>query len=245
MIKILVGVPTAEFARQANFYDFYNCLKRPDGTLCMFTHGQSPARNRNILIKSALENDCTHVFFLDDDLQFGPDTLTKLLAHDLDIVGGYYLMRNYPHRPILFGEALEDGRCRTLFPNDGVEPGLVEMVATGLGCCLIKTSVFKQMEEPWIRLGELEKDHWCDDIGFFRRVRALGIKMYCDLSVTVGHMGVAAMWPVYQDGKWLMAYDSGGEGRAAFPAARPSLQAEVVSDTAPGIPSGEGILASA
>jgi len=222
MSKIMVGIPTAEFARQAIFYDFYNTLIRPEGTLCMFAHGQSPARNRNLIIQTALDHECTHIFFLDDDLQFGPETLNKLMAHDKDIVSGYYLMRNYPHKPILFSEALEDGRCRNMFPTNDVEPGLVPMVATGLGCCLIKTEVFKAMEKPWIRLGELETDHWCDDIGFFRRVRSTfpDLKMWCDLSVTCGHMGVAAIWPVYQNGKWHVSYDTQGPGRVAFPAVR-------------------------
>lgn len=233
MSKIMVGIPTAEFARQAIFYDFYNTLIRPEGTLCMFAHGQSPARNRNLIIQTALDHECTHIFFLDDDLQFGPETLNKLMAHDKDIVSGYYLMRNYPHKPILFSEALEDGRCRNMFPTNDVEPGLVPMVATGLGCCLIKTEVFKAMEKPWIRLGELETDHWCDDIGFFRRVRALNqFEMWCDLSVMCGHMGVAAIWPSYKDGKWYTIYNTQGEGQVAFPA----VQGIVASESKPDIP---------
>jgi len=220
MSKVFIAIPTAEFARQAIFYDYYNMLQKPEGTICAFAHGQSPARNRNVLIEQAIKYDCSHIFFIDDDLAFPPDTLTKLLAHDLDLVAGYYLMRNYPHKPILFSTALEDGRCRTMFPNDSVKPGLVEMVATGLGCCLMKVELLKKMEAPWVRLGELETDHWCDDIGFFRRVRSTfpDLKMYCDLSITCGHMGVAAIWPVYQDGKWHVCYDTQGPGRVAFPA---------------------------
>lgn len=225
MPKIFIAVPTAEFARQAIFYDFFNMMRKPEGTIVAFSHGQSPARNRNVLIEQALIHDCSHILFIDDDLTFAPDTLTRLLAHDKDIVAGYYLMRSYPHNPILFAEALEDGRCRTMFPSDNVEPGLVRMVATGLGCALIKTDIFRKMEKPWIRLGELEKDHWSDDIGFFRRVRLElpDIEMWCDLSITCGHMAVAAIWPVYQDGKWHTSYDTQGPGRVAFPALREQL----------------------
>ena len=222
MSKVFIAVPTAEFARQAIFYDYYNLLKKPEGTICAFAHGQSPARNRNVLIEQALAHDCSHVFFLDDDLTFAPDILEKLLAHDKDIVSGYYLMRSYPHKPILFSVVLPDGRCRTAYPVDGVEPGLIPMVANGLGCCLINTQVFKDMQKPWIRLGEMEKDHWGDDIGFFHRVRqeAPHVEMFTDLSVTCGHMAVAAVWPIYQDGKWHVCYDTQGPGRLAFPAIR-------------------------
>lgn len=212
--KILIAVPTAEMARRADFYDYFNFLQKPLGTIITFAHGQSPARNRNLMIKAALDQNCSHVFFIDDDVAFEKDILMKLLAHDKDIVGGLYYMRSYPHTPICFDYADEQGRCRTHYLSDG-ETGLIEVVAMGLGACLIKTEVFKKIEEPWIRLGELEKDHWCDDIGFFRRVRAAGIKLYCDLDIKVGHMAQVTVWPSYVDGKWMTTYDTHGKGSAS------------------------------
>jgi GT2 family glycosyltransferase len=177
-----------------------------------------------MMIKQALANDCTHILFLDDDLAFKSDLLLRLLAHDKDIVSGYYLLRNYPHQPILFDFANEKGECRHMYPTDD-QIGLVEAVAFGLGACLIKTSVFKAMQEPWIRLGELEKDHWCDDIGFFRRVREHGFKMYCDLNAPVGHMASVTIWPNRTpDNKWVVVYDTNSpHGNVAFPALRPQV----------------------
>ena len=72
-MKVIIGVPTGEYARRADFYDYFNTLVKPEGTLLMLSHGQSPATNRNLVIQAALDNDCTHVFFLDDDMVFGPD----------------------------------------------------------------------------------------------------------------------------------------------------------------------------
>lgn len=219
--KILVGVPTAEMARRADFYDYYNMLERPAGTICTFAHGQSPARNRNLIIEQAIAHECTHIMFLDDDVAFAPTLLSDLMKHsDKDVVTALYLMRNYPHQPIIFDEALEDGRCKHHYPADE-KTGLIEIVACGLGACLIRIEVFKALEKPWIRLGELEKDHWCDDIGFFRRVREAGFKLYCDTSIQVGHMAQATVWPQYVDGKWHTMYDTSGKGRVAFPAIRP------------------------
>lgn len=143
--KILIAVPTAEMARRADFYDYFNAIDKPIGTVITFSHGQSPARNRNIIIDGALKHECTHILFLDDDVAVQRDVLTRLLAHDKDIVGGLYLMRSYPHTPILFDYADDQGRCRTHYLKDG-ECGLIEVVAMGLGCCLIKTDVFKNME---------------------------------------------------------------------------------------------------
>lgn len=213
--KVLIAVPTAEMARRADFYDYFNSMDKPIGTAISFAHGQSPARNRNLMIQGGLEQGCTHILFLDDDVAFEKDLLTRLLAHDKDIVSGLYLMRSYPHTPIAFDYADETGRCRTHYLSND-ESGLIEVLAVGLGCCLIKTEVFRNVEEPWIRLGELEKDHWCDDIGFFKRVREAGYKMYCDLDVRVGHMAQVTIWPMLIDGKWMTTYDTKGTGSASI-----------------------------
>jgi glycosyltransferase involved in cell wall biosynthesis len=218
--KVMIGIPTGEFARQAEFYDYRDLLEVPPQTVRSSSHGQSPARNRNLIIDHALKHECTHIFFMDDDLIIQPDTLKRLLVHDVDAVTGFYTMRNFPHQPILFDYADSEGRCLQFFPEDG-NTGLVELVGAGLGCCLIKTDVFRKLEQPWIRLGELEKDHWCDDLGFFKRMLDAGFKLYCDLSVTCGHMCTVKVWPAMLDGVWHVSYDTNGTSRVSFPMLRP------------------------
>lgn len=222
MNKVLITVPTADQARQAHFYDYFNLIRKPEGTAISFIHGQSPARNRNLAIQQAIDHECTHILFIDDDTAPPPDILEKLIAHDKDIVGGLALMRSFPHQPILFDFADSEGRCKHHFLEDG-EAGLVECVALGLGCALIKTDVFKNLEKPWVRLGELEKDHWCDDIGLYRRVRQKGYKIYCDLTVLVGHMQQVIVWPIYQNGKWYTSYDTRGTQQVLIPACKGAL----------------------
>jgi len=206
----MVAVPTQEFARRADFYDYFNQLQRPEGTLCTFAHGQSPAKNRNIMIKLALENDCTHVLFIDDDMAFPADSLMRLLAHDKDIVSGLYLLRNYPHFPVMFDEWYPDGRCRYAFLTPD-KKGLQKVVNIGLGFSLIKIDVFKKLEDPWVTLGEYEKDNWCDDIHFFNKCREAGYEMFVDTDVRCGHMLSAIITP-YQDpntGQWVTQYNTG------------------------------------
>lgn len=215
--KIFIAVPTADMARQAHFYDYFNMIDKPQGTIISFAHGQSPARNRNVMIQQALDNDCTHILFIDDDTAPPPDILHRLLFRNQDIVSGLYLMRSFPHQPIVFANTEADGRCSHYFLED-YQNGMIEVKACGLGAVLIHTRVFKALEQPWIRLGELEKDHWCDDIGFFRRVREAGFKIFCDLNVKVGHMQQVILWPVYKDGKWYTGYDTRGTSQVSIPA---------------------------
>lgn len=215
--KIFIAVPTADIARQAHFYDYFNMLEVPLGTIKAFAHGQSPARNRNVMIQQALAYNCTHILFIDDDTCPPPDIISKLLAHNKSIVTGLYLMRSFPHQPIIFEKTYANGECLHRFLQDD-EEGLIEVSSCGLGAALIKIEVFKELEQPWIRLGEVESDHWCDDIGFFKRAKDAGYRIFCDLSVKVGHMQQVTLWPVYKDGKWYTSYDTRGISQVTFPA---------------------------
>lgn len=211
--KILIAVPTADIARFPQFYMQIDQLINANLDVIVgktIASGQSPARNRNLMIEQLLENkDFTHILFLDDDISFKPDLVKNLLKHDKEFVTGFYTMRSYPHQPILFKFVDEEGRCTHYFPEDN-DRGLVEVVGCGLGAALIKREVFEAMERPWIRLGELDKDHWCDDLGFMRRMRAQGFKLYADLDVAVGHHFQGIVWPNRRDNRWICTYDSRG-----------------------------------
>lgn len=209
--RVMICVPTLEYARRADFYDYLNMIEKdiPDVEVGQsMAHGQSPARNRNTMIELTLANNFTHILFLDDDVVPRPDILKKLLAHDVDIVTGLYLMRSHPHLPILFDKSYTNGACRFSILRPGLK-GLVKVANTGLGAALIKTDVFRKMadDKPWIRLGQCEKDHWCDDIDFFNRARDLyGYDIWCDLECPVGHMVSATIFPMRKaDGTWVTA----------------------------------------
>lgn len=211
MSKIMICVPTLEYARRADFYDYLAMIERDIPGVEFgqaMAHGQSPARNRNTMIEVALQNNFTHIMFLDDDTIPRPDIVKKLYAHDKDIVTGLYLMRSHPHQPILFDESYTNGSCRFSVLHPGLK-GLVKVKNTGMGACLIKTDVFKKMADdlPWVRLGQCEKDHWCDDIDFFNRARDIyGYELWCDLECPVGHMLSATIFPMrMEDGKWVTA----------------------------------------
>lgn len=206
--KIMIGIPTAGFIRHAGFMDYFNQIEKPEGTMVSFSHGASPARGRNLMIEAALDNNCSHVFFLDDDMAPQPDILFRLLSHKQDIVTGLYLMRNYPHLPVLFNEVFPDGKNKHLFLTDEVQ-GLVEVTNCGLGAVLIQTEVFRIMQKPWITLGELEKDGWCDDIAFFNRARQTGFRIFCDTDARIGHMTQTIVFPHNHEGKWITAFNTG------------------------------------
>ncbi len=222
--KTLIGVITGEYARRADFYDYYHMLNKPDNAGLILCHDRSPAKGRNMIIEAAMENGFTHVLLIDDDTTYEPDALKMLLRHDKDIVSGLYLSRAYPHQPFVFDIADEDGAAFPLYLTDNVS-GPIPIVAAGFGFVLIKTKVFEKLEKPYVRLGELNNEEWCDDIGFFKRVREAGIESYCDTDVRIGHMGTMIIKPTKgPDGKWYTSYDTGGTGAINTPQIIPQVE---------------------
>lgn len=209
--KVMIGVCTAERARDAIFYDYLNMLEKPANSICLTIHGQSIAHSRNLIAEQALIHNCTHVFFLDDDVLPRPSALLQLLSNHEPIVCALQLKRNYPHQPIAFD--LKRGQTLELGNLTGLQP----IVSGGLGACLISTDVFNKMEPPFFRLGELEPDQMNEDAGFFKRAKALAFQPMLDLNTRVGHIGSVAIWPEMVDGNWYTTYDTQGTGRAMIP----------------------------
>lgn len=209
--KVLVSIVTGSEVRRPDFYDYYHQLDKPKGTFTATCHDRSPAHGRNVIIEGAIANGFDRILFIDDDTTFETDALLKLLRHDVDIVSGLCLVGSYPHAPLVFDVMDEKGAAGPIYLTDDMQ-GLVPIKAAGLGFLLVKTEIFKKLDKPYIRLGELDAEQWCDDIGFFKRVNDAGIKSYCDLDVCIGHIKSMIVRPIFKDGEWYTSYDTGGTG---------------------------------
>ena len=220
-LKVLIGVVTGEYSRRADFYDYLNLLEKPSGSLVLLCHERSPAAGRNLIVEQALLNNCSHVLFIDDDMAYRPNALLQLLEHDKEIISGLYYSRSYPHQPLIFNNF--DGLGHAIFIHLGDrEERLIRISAAGLGFCLIKTDIFRRMDKPWFRLGELDSEQWCDDVGFFYRVKKNEIQVFCDTECMIGHMGTMIIWPNRTpEGGWMTGYDTNGKGMINTPQVNP------------------------
>ena len=51
-------------------------------------------RGRNTLVaKFMFDTDATHLFFIDADIEWQPESVLRLIAHDKDVIGGAYPMK--------------------------------------------------------------------------------------------------------------------------------------------------------
>src|SRR5215471_230528 len=215
--KTLISVTTGEYARRADFYDYFHLMMKPADSLVLFCHDRSPAHGRNLIIDTAIDQNCTHILFIDDDMAYKPDSLYKLLEHDVDVVSGLYLSRSYPHAPVIFDLANDEGAAFPMYLIGDEDERLKKIEAAGFGFLLVKTEIFKKLEKPYVRLGELNSEEWCDDIGFFNRVRKAGIESFVDMECLIGHMGTFIVEPQLHNGKWHTVYNTGGTGAISTP----------------------------
>ena len=140
-------------------------------------HGSSVSQLRNLHVQHSLSEGATAILWIDSDMTFPPDTLLRLLTHDLPIVGATYRRRGPPYQ--------------ALGQFTGTE-GLVRAKLLPGGMMLVRRAVYERLPYPWY------SEHYAadgefstDDTYFCRAALAAGIKIWCDLDLTkeVQHIG--------------------------------------------------------
>lgn len=171
-IKLAIGIPNTGVIKSQTVFCLCRTLKDfPYDYTVLFKEGSVLHWNREELVRGAVDAKCTHLLFLDSDMFFEKDAVLRLLKRKKDVIGADYKTRK------INGE-----NTARLLPGRG-DLREAETVATGF--LLIDLKVFQKIGQPWFFWGENEgEDHW-----FCRKVREAGIKVYCDLSIKIGHIG--------------------------------------------------------
>lgn len=134
---------------------------------------------RTFCAQYAIEHNATHIFFVDSDMFFPPDTLKRLLAHDKDIVTVEYNRRKLPLETV------------TTPLGERSDTELYKARVIGAGCLLIKTSVFSKIGNPWFNFGRNSKGELVigEDTWFSNMARDVGIDSWIDPTLSVKHSG--------------------------------------------------------
>lgn len=142
--------------------------------------GAEIASSRNRLVQAARERKATHLLFVDYDMYFPPDTISKLLKQDKDIIGAAYNTRG-------------DGSRPTAVPVDEASTDKpFKCQAMGTGLLLIKLSVFDKFKAPWFMFGYEEDGtlRYGEDTYFCQRaIKEAGLDVWADPTLNVRHIG--------------------------------------------------------
>jgi len=149
--------------------------------------GSGIGSNRDQLVERFLGKDgATHLLFIDEDMQFSPDTLHTLARRRQPIVGCNYRMR-FP--PADFTALSKDRTHRIVTSKETT--GLEECNYLGFGFCLIERKVLEIVQRPRF-LGVFDDNHYStEDSPFFKKCRESGFIPYIDhdASKRIGHRG--------------------------------------------------------
>lgn len=166
-----------------NYQDIEVFNKTPQ---IFFTHDMPIPDAQNYLVKQALETDCTHFWFVEEDNTFPTGTLFKMVYEQMPVVAV-----DYP---------VGEKAYSTIMEKDD------EIWWCGLGCTLIDRQVFSDIPEPWFRTDKtwritnadtmemVEEDvpnkYGGHDIYFGMQLRKHGIPITTLKNTTAGHLRI-------------------------------------------------------
>lgn len=200
-MKTLIAIPCMDMVHTV-FMKSLMGMNRVGQTGFAFSCSSLVYDARNTLAKQAVTEGYDRVLWLDSDMDFQPDLLQKL-SEDMDegreLVSGIYFKRKAPVKPVIYKSLgyykNEDERGVTPvavsyedYPKDSIFP----IAACGFGGVLVTTDLIQRVGDkfglpfsPIMGFGE--------DLSFCSRVTELGVEMFCDSRVKMGHVGLGTI----------------------------------------------------
>ena len=201
-----IVVASGDLARYPGFTVSLLHLLRPHGTEWRFQVGLNVAASLNQGIRDMVGD---WVWIMGDDHILPPDTLVRLLAHDVDVVVPVCVRRTPPFIPVIFHEPLP-GDPKWKFPpwkwsQLPKEGGLHRIYAAGSAGMLIRRHVLEKIGDPWFEGGQQDSQQLNEDSYFCTKLAHAGIMLHVDLDTWIGHVTPSVLWPAkHPDGQWTV-----------------------------------------
>ena len=161
---------------------------------------------RNTLAANAIQHGYDRVLWIDSDMRFESDLMEKLAADmggtdvddnalvtfDRDYVAALAFNRVTPTEPVVYNSLSElddmPGMYGVHILRNYPHNQLFKVAATGFGCVMTSTRLLKAV---WDRFGPPFSyvANLGEDMSFCWKVGQLGIPMWCDSRIKVGHIG--------------------------------------------------------
>lgn len=195
-MRTFIAVPCMDTVQTSFMVSMLGLMAAGD---CQFHNTQSSLiyDARNILAGKAINGGFDRILWLDSDMVFKPDLLIKL-SKDLDegkeMVSAICFKRKPPFTPTVY-KTLEYSEqdnqpIYTLEPYlDYPKDQVFQTAGCGFGAVMMTTDLVRRVAEefgypfsPMMGIGE--------DLAFCWRVNRLGVPIWCDSRIKVGHAGV-------------------------------------------------------
>jgi glycosyltransferase involved in cell wall biosynthesis len=205
-------------AAQPRYYEYTNSTEQvvvPKDTRYLIERGCSVVDNFNTGLRKATGD---WVWFLGDDHEFAPDTLLKLLDHDVDVVVPISPIKIAPFTPCVLHGPQDD---RIWHPNmelyewdelsgDGLLP-LPQGDFIGQAGMLVKKHVLDAIGDPWFKCGQLDPGRLQEDMYFCHELQKKGFTVWIDQNIIFDHFFIMGVTARKHEGKYTPAIKTGGK----------------------------------
>ena len=197
-MKIVIAVPTYESIYPDTFKAIWD-LKKPEGAEVDFIYvrGYDCARARNNIVNECKKLKADYVLMIDNDTVPPKDALVNLLEDDKDVVVGYYAHRVFNQKYDGRTNACKLGEFNYTKQYTGAElhelrdagHNVMQIHGGGLGCALIKMSLFDRLQFPWFDWKNYPNNYvLSEDLFFAENLRTNAQAIYVDTRVECGHI---------------------------------------------------------
>lgn len=196
-MRTLIAVPCMDMVHTL-FFRSMLALEKPDSTEVLVSSSSLVYDARNKLAALAIEGNYDRVLWIDSDMTFDSDLLLRFhadLDSGLDYVSGLAFSRRAPIKPCIFrtcGIRL-DGEKRVPFAEtfaDLPDKPMFQIAASGFAAVMTTVDLLKRVQDkyglpfsPVMGFGE--------DLTFCMRASELGVPLWCDSRIRLGHIGQA------------------------------------------------------
>ena len=192
-MKLLIAVPTTDYVHA----EFMKCLVELYGKLIRdgidtevkIIGGTLVYIARNKIAQIAMNENFSHVLWLDSDMTFGPDIVDDLLFCGKDMVCGAFVGRRPMFGPCVYSDI--SGFLMEKVREFGTEP--FKVAGCGFATVLMKTDVIRKVKAEFGTCFN-PTDKYGEDLAFCDRAVKTGTEIWCEPTVRPGHI---AHIPVY------------------------------------------------
>lgn len=194
-MRILVSVPAFDGHIEMEVVKSLCDICKNYGADFFPVHGYDVATARNIMAKRAVEEKYDYLMMIDSDTVPPENALGMLLEGNNMIKTGTYIWsddnsltvssRLKARNMMLYNRE----RLMTRLEIKALKGASIRIAASGLGCALLKTDVFKILEPPFFKWVTYDNgDILGEDLYFAEKCKNAGIPIILDSRVLCGHI---------------------------------------------------------
>lgn len=194
-MKLLIGVPCVDYIHAEFVKSLVNLTRELDHKGVNFEvflcAGSLIHIARDKIASKAINEEFTHVLWLDSDMVFGPDLLDDLSFSGKRFVTGICATRRPPYLNCIFSE-IDD--INHLAHVEQTPSAAFEVQGCGFACVLMETGILKAVMESNHGRCFLPMDLYGEDLAFCLRARRLGFRIWAEPTVRPGHISHAVVY---------------------------------------------------